>query len=198
MCLLLTSATFAQDVYQPANLSADEVLRWKDMDANAAGNALLELRDKDDCENFAIHLKVLFDEGRSVSDILHILHIVGLPLQNDEVDALLELAMNTPIPIRIRNLNEHGYSFEAYYPDRLELVLLNESEKAIHARAIELAAEKKVSIATNLSSDLEGRLCVWTGERKIFLGGNHVAYETAASILSHPATPESLRAPAEE
>ncbi len=186
LCLFIACATASFAVLDsvPQMLEEPERQLWMTMSADEAGKALLRLRNAGKIEDFAVRFKLLLDEGRTVSEILLILRIVGLPFSDEESEAISQLVMNSSLEAILNNIHKHGYSLEAYSSNRLELVFLNESERLNHVEAVRLARERGKSIATYLTPEIEGRMCVWTPERKIHLGGGRIGFSTAARILA--------------
>lgn len=186
LCLFcaFANASFATIDYVPRTPEESGQQLWISMSADQAGEALLNLRAAGKVEDFAVNFKLLLDEGRTASEILRILRIVGLPFSDEESEAISQLVIDSSLESILNNIHKHGYSLEAYSSNRLELVFLNESERLNHVEAVRLARESGTSIASHLTPEIEGRMCVWTPERKIHLGGDRVSFSTAARILS--------------
>lgn len=193
---ILTSAGVQAQTAAPQIASShSDSSDWARFSYLDAGEALLNLRKAKMPSEFALGFKTWLDSGRKVQEILSLLSFIRPPFKKAEIAALSDLIIDYDPVIRNRNLTEHGYSLEAYGDNRIELVLLNQAEKDCYARALRLSTLRHTSIAHFLTPDLEGRLCVWTGERKIFLGGPHFDYDRVQRILSHPTRPEDLQLP---
>lgn len=179
---------FGGGEYGPDQIPAEARARFAKLDGRRAGMELSFIRETGNVEGFARHFVLFLDQGRSTSQILAMLRVIGLPLREAEVEAIGEIAMSVPMPIRHRNCVEHGYHLDVHCTPgtRLQLTFLNDEEKAayrkwaMHEGKIETEREKAVV------AELEGRMCVWASDRKIHLGGPHFVYDRAARILGHP------------
>ncbi len=195
---LLIPRLDAQSVGVPTTENPADVRGFEGLDAREAGKRLLTFRKAGKPDLFAQGFKTWLDSGKTVREILGLLRITGLPFGDDETGYLADFVVDYDGETRNRNLCVNGYSLEAYGGNRLELVLLNEDERKCYARALQLSEKRGTSIAHFMTAELEGRLCVWTGERKIHLGGPHFEFERVARIRLNPPTPEDLAWPPDE
>lgn len=185
ICILLCLLSLSAFAYSPDAINGDERLLWETMTGREAGQELLKFRFAGDPAGFAARFVLFLNQGRSTSDILAMLRVIGLPLKTREISALEDIYLDTPEEVSVHNISENGYSLECHAtPDtRFSLVFVNEVERAAFRKWREVGYESLSEHDKKVYANLEGRLCVWALKRKIHLGGPRLTFERAKPIM---------------
>jgi len=178
LCLLLCLVTLAGS----AEYSFDEKQLWKSMTGREAGQELLKLRQRNDPEKFATRFILFLNQGRTTSEILALLRVVGLPLKDSEIEQM-EMLYEDLVE---HNMLKTGYSLEcrATPGTRFSLIFLNNAERQAWKKNDDEGRDALTEHEKKIVDNLEGRLCVWAAKRKIHLGGPRFIYERVKPILS--------------
>lgn len=190
-CLFFCLVSVAGFTYSPDHITVDERLLWKTMTGREAGQELLKFRFASDPVGFAARFVLFLNQGRSTSEILAMLRVVGLPLRPREISAMEDVYLDNSAEISFYNIIENGYSLECHATPatRFSIVFLNAAERQAyqicHERGYESLADNEKKVFNNL----EGRLCVWASKRKIHLGGPRLTFDRVKPILLY-AEPE--------
>ena len=192
MCVVVVLLGTQAFAYPPDELPAGDRAAWQAMSGREAGRALLALRARGATSDFASHFLLYLDQGRTTRAILDPLRVVGLPLQDAEVEEIGDILSgglsgdDVPTDVRFRNAVEHGYTLECHATPgtRISLIFLNADERAMFKKHYVGGQPAASPREENILANLEGRMCVWAAHRKIHLGGPHFVYERVARILS--------------
>lgn len=177
--------------YSPDEINSYERLRWKSMEGREAGEELLKFRNNQDAEGFAARFVLFLNQGRTTSEILGMLRIVGIPLKPCEIEALEDIYIDTPEEIFVNNILENGYSLECHVTPatRFSIVFVNEAVRQAFRKYQEDGYQGLSEQEKKIYANLEGRLCVWAPKRKIHLGGPRPTFDRVKPILLY-AEPE--------
>lgn len=187
LVFLVAGATASQAEYPPEALSAVEQARWQGYSGREAGQELLAFRERRDPAAFATRFVLFLDQGRTTREVLDLVNVIGLPLFDEEVEAISDVYLETPDRIHHRNPVEFGYHLEVHGTPgtRVSIVFLSNKERAVYRKKF-IDRQVLSPEEDEIYGNLEGRMCVWAAKRKIHLGGPRLTYERVRPILAEP------------